>query len=163
MAVAAEATRAPLLPPLREEIAIFRGPAALDGSRWVDCDLDTTVWPSVLRDITIVDSSLRNSVWEMETGENIRIMGTKRIPIQAEPRTDDVVADISVDPEVDQPLRRTVVEGVTGRLDTWHRSDQSGQPFDLRPTIGELGVAGGQQHRDRRQAGQEALPADGSA
>ena len=32
MAVAAEATRAPLLPPLREEIAIFRGPTALDGS-----------------------------------------------------------------------------------------------------------------------------------
>ena len=32
MATAAEATRATLLPPLREEIAIFRGPAALDGS-----------------------------------------------------------------------------------------------------------------------------------
>jgi putative peptide zinc metalloprotease protein len=32
MSIAAEAPRATLLPPLREEIAIFRGPAALDGS-----------------------------------------------------------------------------------------------------------------------------------
>ncbi len=32
MAAAAEAARAAVLPPLREEIAIFRGPAALDGS-----------------------------------------------------------------------------------------------------------------------------------
>lgn len=85
-------------------------PAALDGSRWVECDLDTTVWPAVLRDITIIDSTLRDSVWKMENGENIRIVGTKRIPIQAEPRTHDVVADIS--------NVRAVVDGmrVTGNL-----------------------------------------------
>jgi hypothetical protein len=69
-------------------------PAALDGSKWVECDLDETVWPSVLRDVTIVDSSLRNSVWEMENGENIRIMGTKRIPMHFDSQADDVVANI---------------------------------------------------------------------
>jgi hypothetical protein len=72
-----------------------QNPSALDGSKWIDCDLDTTVWPAVLRDVTIVDSSLRNSVWEMENGENIRILGTKRIAMHFDDHNDEVIADIS--------------------------------------------------------------------
>jgi hypothetical protein len=72
-----------------------KNPSALDGSRWIECDLDTTVWPKVLRDVTIVDSSLRDSVWEMENGENIRILGTTRIPMHFDAHTEEVVADIS--------------------------------------------------------------------
>jgi len=87
-----------------------QNPSALEGSKWIECDLDTTVWPSVLRDVTIVDSSLRDSVWNMATGENIRILGTKRIPIHLEQQTKDVIADIS---EV-----RAVVDGMrlTGNI-----------------------------------------------
>ena len=78
-------------PVVLDGVRVFRGVYArgedllalgsLDGTRWVECDLDDTIWPSRIRDITLVDCSIRNSVWDLELGENIKIMGTKRIKV----------------------------------------------------------------------------------
>jgi hypothetical protein len=57
-------------------------PGLFNGSRWISCDLDETVWPSTLRAVTILDSSLRNSIWKMDYAENIRIMSSVRINVQ---------------------------------------------------------------------------------
>ena len=72
-----------------------QNPGALNSSRWENCDLDGTEWPAVIQDLTIVDSSLRNSIWRLTEGDNIRIMGSKRISMHLDPKTEDLVADIS--------------------------------------------------------------------
>ena len=72
-----------------------KNPGMFDGSRWLDCDLEGTEWPPELHDVTIVDSNLKDSVWRLTNGENIRIMGTKRIPMSVDPRSGDIVADLS--------------------------------------------------------------------
>lgn len=51
-------------------------PGVFNGSRWINCDLEETIWPSTLRDIAILDSSLRNSLWDLDHGEDISIMGS---------------------------------------------------------------------------------------
>ena len=54
---------------------------SLDHTKWIECDLSDTTWPKTLHEVTLVDCDLRNSVWDLEEGENIKILGTKRIRI----------------------------------------------------------------------------------
>ena len=56
-------------------------PGVLNGSRILNSDLAGTTWPGLVRDLTIVDTDLRNAVWHLTLGEGIKIMGTTKIPI----------------------------------------------------------------------------------
>jgi hypothetical protein len=71
-------------------------PGILNGSRWLHCDLDGTKWPATIRDVVIIDSSLRDSCWDLECGEDIRILGTREFPIWTEDEGDTVETDLTL-------------------------------------------------------------------
>jgi tetratricopeptide (TPR) repeat protein/Cdc6-like AAA superfamily ATPase len=71
-------------------------PGVLNGSRWLHCDLDGTRWPAAIHDVSIVDSLLRDSRWDLECGEDIRILGTREFPIWMKAEEDATVeADVA--------------------------------------------------------------------
>jgi tetratricopeptide (TPR) repeat protein len=71
-------------------------PGVLNGSRWLHCDLDGTRWPAAIQDVAIVDSLLRDSRWDLECGEDIRILGTREFRIWMEDESDATVeADLA--------------------------------------------------------------------
>jgi hypothetical protein len=70
-------------------------PGVLNGSRWLHCDLDGTRWPAAIHDVSIVDSLLRDSRWDVECGEDIRILGTREFPIWTEDEGDTVETDLT--------------------------------------------------------------------
>ena len=54
---------------------------SLDNTRWVECDLRDTEWPTSIHNLTIIDSDISHSRWNFVDASDIKFLGTKRIKI----------------------------------------------------------------------------------